>query len=69
MVCAIERILTKQHGQRHEMGPTILLIILVAVFLAVLPAWPYSRAWGGFPAGLVAAILVLLLLLMFLGKL
>jgi len=50
------------------MGPTILLIILVAVCLAVLPAWPYSRAWGVFPSGLVAVIILMLLLLMFFGK-
>ncbi|WP_045369815.1 DUF3309 family protein [Methyloceanibacter sp. wino2] len=50
------------------MGSTILLIILVAVLLAVLPAWPYSRAWGAFPAGLVGLIIVLLLVLKFLGK-
>jgi hypothetical protein len=47
------------------MGPTILLIILIAVFLAVLPAWPYSRNWGPFPSGLVGLIVVLLLVLMF----
>jgi Protein of unknown function (DUF3309) len=49
----------------RTMGPTILLIILVAVFLAVLPAWPYSRAWGPFPSGLVGLIVVLLIVLMF----
>jgi hypothetical protein len=47
------------------MGPTILLIILIAVFLAVLPAWPYSRNWGPFPSGLVGLIVLLLLVLMF----
>jgi len=50
------------------MGPTILLIILVAVLLAVLPAWPYSRAWGAFPSGLVGVIILMLLLLMFFDK-
>lgn len=49
------------------MGPTILLIILVAVFLAVLPAWPYSRAWGPFPSGLVGLIVIVLIVLMFLN--
>lgn len=47
------------------MGPTVLLIILIAVFLAVLPAWPYSRTWGASPSGLVGLIIVLLLILMF----
>lgn len=68
MVCAIPRVIAKNHAQRDEMGSTILLIILVAVFLAVLPAWPYSRSWGSFPAGLVGVIILLLLLLKFLGK-
>ena len=47
------------------MGLTILLFILVAVFLAVLPTWPYSRAWGAFPSGLVGLIVVALIILMF----
>ncbi|MEM7191692.1 MAG: DUF3309 family protein [Pseudomonadota bacterium] len=50
------------------MGPLILLIVLITVFLAVLPAWPYSRGWGGFPAGLVGLIVLLMLVLMFFGK-
>jgi hypothetical protein len=50
------------------MGPTILLFILIGVLLAVLPAWPYSRAWGAFPAGLVSLIVLLLLALMFWNK-
>lgn len=50
------------------MGLTILLIILVLVFLAVLPAWPYSRSWGAFPSGLVGLIVVLLIVLMYFNK-
>ena len=51
------------------MGSTIILIILVAVFLAVLPAWPYSRKWGPFPSGLVGLTIVMLIVLMFFHKL
>jgi hypothetical protein len=69
MFCNFSPIAQHKHAQRNDMGPTILLIILVAVLLAVLPAWPYSRAWGVFPTGLVGVIIFLLLLLMFLGKL
>jgi hypothetical protein len=50
------------------MGTTILLIILICVLLAVLPAWPYSRAWGPFPSGTVGLIIVILLILVFIGK-
>ena len=51
------------------MGSTVLLIILVGVFLAVLPAWPYSRTWGPLPAGLVGLIVVVMLALLFFNKL
>ena len=50
------------------MSTTILLIVLIAVLLAVLPAWPYSRTWGPFPSGLVGVIILILLVLLFLGK-
>lgn len=68
MVGPISKVLTTYHPQRRIMGTTILLIILVAVFLAVLPAWPYSRAWGLFPSGLVGVIILMLLLLIFFDK-
>ena len=51
------------------MGSTIILIILVAVFVAVLPAWPYSRKWGPFPSGLVGLTIVMMIVLMFFHKL
>jgi hypothetical protein len=44
----------------------LLLLILVVVLVAGLPAWPYSRGWGYYPsggAGLLVAIVVVLLLL------
>ena len=50
------------------MGPTIFLIILIGVLLAVLPTWPYSRTWGPFPSGLVGLIIVIVLVLLFLDK-
>lgn len=50
------------------MSTTILLIILIAVLLAALPTWPYSRTWGPFPSGLIGLIIVILLVLLFLGK-
>jgi len=32
---------------------TILLIILVILLIGALPAWPYSAAWGPYPAGIL----------------
>jgi hypothetical protein len=55
----------RQASLGGAMGSTVLLIILIGVFLAVLPVWPYSRAWGPFPSGLVGLIIVLMLALLF----
>ena len=41
----------------------ILLIILAVLFLlALLPTWPYSRAWGYAPSGLGTLLLIIVLL-------
>ena len=45
----------------------LLLIILVILLLAVMPAWPYSRGWGYYPSGGLGTILVILIVLMLLG--
>jgi hypothetical protein len=41
----------------------ILLIILVLLLLGSVPAYPYSRDWGYYPAGGLGLILVILLIL------
>jgi len=45
----------------------LLLLILVVLALAVVPAWPYSRGWGYYPSGTLGTILVIVLVLMLLG--
>jgi len=48
----------------------ILLIVLVVLLLASLPGLgSWSAGWGYTPAGIIAALLVLLLVLVALGKL
>jgi Protein of unknown function (DUF3309) len=47
---------------------TILIVILVLILVGAFPAWPYSRAWGYGPSGVVGLILVILLILLLLGK-
>jgi hypothetical protein len=49
------------------MGSGLLLILLIVLLLAVLPAWPYSRGWGYYPSGGLGAVLVVLLVLVFMG--
>lgn len=46
----------------------LLLIVLVVVLLfASVPAWPYSRGWGYYPSGTLGTILLILLIMMLLG--
>jgi ATP/ADP translocase len=45
----------------------IIIIVIVLLLLAVIPTWPYSRGWGYNPAGLIAAILLIFLVLWLLG--
>jgi uncharacterized protein DUF3309 len=47
----------------------LLLIVLILVLLAVVPAWPHSRGWGYTPSGLVGLILLILLILLLTGRL
>ena len=47
----------------------LLLLILVILLLAVVPAWPYSRDWGYYPSGGLGMVLIILVILMMLGLL
>lgn len=40
----------------------ILAIILIVLLLGALPAWPYSRAWGYYPGGVLGLILLIVLI-------
>jgi hypothetical protein len=46
----------------------IVLIILVALLVGALPAWPYSAGWGYYPSGALGAVLLILLILALLGR-
>lgn len=47
----------------------ILLVVLVVVLVAGLPAWPYSRSWGYYPSGGVGLLVAIVLILLLLGYL
>lgn len=47
---------------------TLLLIILVLLLIGALPSWPHSRNWGYYPSGGLTLILIILLILMFTGR-
>jgi len=48
--------------------PSILLIVLLILLVAALPAWPYSAGWGYYPSGGLGTILVVVLILLLLGQ-
>jgi len=41
---------------------TVLVVLLVLLLIGALPVYPYSRAWGYFPSGLLAVVLVIMAL-------
>ena len=41
---------------------TLLTIILVLLLFAMLPAWPYSAAWGFFPSSAVGLLLLIVVI-------
>jgi hypothetical protein len=43
---------------------TILIIVLILLLLGAIPAWPYSKGWGYFPAGGLGLVLAIVLLLL-----
>ena len=42
---------------------TLILFLLIVLLIATLPLYPYSRGWGYLPAGTLALLLVILLVL------
>ena len=48
---------------------TILLIVLVLLLVGALPTWPHSRSWGYVPSGGLGLVVLILLILVFTGRL
>lgn len=47
----------------------ILIILLVLILVGSLPAWPYSSGWGYYPSGGAGLVLLVLIVLLFSGRL
>lgn len=43
----------------------LILIVLLALLVGVMPAWPYSRSWGYYPSGFGLVIVVIILYFLF----
>lgn len=47
----------------------IVLVLLFLMLLGAIPTWPHSRNWGYYPSGGLGLVLLIILLLMFTGRL
>lgn len=48
--------------------PTILIVILLLILLGALPLWPHSRNWGAYPSGGLGLVVLILVILLFMGR-
>lgn len=47
---------------------TILLIVLILLLLGAIPTWPHSRGWGYYPSGGLGLVVIVVLILVFMGR-
>jgi hypothetical protein len=47
---------------------TILIVVLILMLIGALPTWPHSRNWGYYPTGGIGFILLILIILLFMGR-
>jgi hypothetical protein len=48
---------------------TLLVVLLVLLFIASAPAWPYSRDWSYYPSGGLGLVLLIVVVLLLTGRL
>jgi Protein of unknown function (DUF3309) len=46
----------------------ILIILLLVLLFASVPAWGYSQSWGYYPSGTIGLILIILIIMMMVGR-
>ena len=56
-------------GRTEAAMGTILLIVLVLALVWALPTWSHSRNWGYVPSGGLGLVALILLILVFSGRL
>lgn len=47
---------------------TILLVVLILILVGAFPTWPHSREWGYYPSGGAGLFFIILLILLFTGR-
>src|SRR5215831_8641217 len=50
----------RSNGEADPIVKIMVLVLLVVLLIGTLPIYRYSREWGYYPSGIVAAILVIL---------
>ena len=46
----------------------ILLLFIFLMALGAIPTWPHSRGWGYYPSGGLGLVLLVLIFLLFAGR-
>jgi hypothetical protein len=47
---------------------TIILVVLVLLLIGAIPRWSYSRKWGYGPTGGLGLVLLIVVVLVFMGR-
>ena len=47
---------------------TILIIVLILLLIGAIPSWGYSRSWGYVPSGILGVVLVIVIILVWMGR-
>ncbi|MGB9406806.1 MAG: DUF3309 domain-containing protein [Terracidiphilus sp.] len=68
MLHKLSRIRAVRKRREENMLGMILIVVLILVLIGALPTWPHSRNWGYYPTSGVGLILVVLVILLFMGR-
>ena len=60
--------LLQRLGERESPMSTVLLLVIVLLAIGAMPAWPHSRNWGYYPSAGLGVIVLVMLLLLFSGR-
>jgi hypothetical protein len=48
---------------------TIVLVLLVLMLIGAFPTWRHSSSWGYFPSGILGVLLLVVIVMVFTGRL
>lgn len=62
------RLRTLQDQEEGSMLGMILIVLLILVLIGAIPTWPHSRSWGYYPTGGLGLVLLIVVVLLFMGR-